>query len=92
MPDLKKRQVNWFAETDISVAEDDVMLSLMHESGCVQVLIGLESPELTGMDGIELKSNWKLKNWWRYKQAIRKIQGHGIRVIGCFIVGLDGHD
>lgn len=92
LPPLKKRGVKWFAETDISLAENDGLLCLMSESGCAQVLIGLESPELTGLDGIELNSNWKWKNWWRYKQAIRKIQGHGIRVIGCFIVGLDGHD
>lgn len=92
LPDLKKRRVRWFAETDISIADDDVLLRLMSESGCAQVLIGLESPVLTGMDGIELKSNWKWKQWGRYKKAIRKIQEHGIRVIGCFIVGLDGHD
>ncbi len=92
LPKLKKRKVRWFAETDISVANDDELLKQMHESGCVQILIGLESPVLTGMDGLEIKSNWKLKTWASYKDAIRKIQSYGIRVIGCFIVGLDGHN
>jgi radical SAM superfamily enzyme YgiQ (UPF0313 family) len=36
--------VKWFAETDISIAQDDELLHLISESGCRQVLIGLESP------------------------------------------------
>src|SRR5205807_2950939 len=36
--------LNWFTETDISVADDDELLALMRASGCRQVLIGLESP------------------------------------------------
>lgn len=91
LPDLSKRQVRWFAETDISVAEDNELLKLMSNSGCAQVLIGLESPITEGLNGLELRSNWKLKTWWHHKKAIAKIQRHGIRVIGCFILGLDGH-
>ena len=91
LPELKKRQVPWFAETDIGIADDAELLAMMNDSRCAQILIGLESPVITGMDGMELRANWKMKNWSTYKKAIRKIQEHGIRVIGCFIVGLDGH-
>lgn len=91
LPQLKTRRVPWFAETDVSIADDPGLLDLMSDSHCAQILIGLESPVLAGMNGIELRSNWKYKNWAGYKSAIRRIQQHGIRVIGCFIVGLDGH-
>lgn len=91
LPRLKAERVRWFAETDVSVAEDDELLSLMADSGCMQVLIGLESPTIDGLDGLEMRSNWKWKRWRLYKTAIEKIQSKGIRVIGCFIVGLDGH-
>ena len=91
LPQLAKRKVPWFAETDIGVGDDPGLLNLMAQSHCAQILIGLESPVLAGMDGLELRSNWKLKHWSNYKTAIRRIQQHGIRVIGCFIVGLDGH-
>ncbi|HLJ78312.1 MAG TPA: DUF4070 domain-containing protein, partial [Acidobacteriaceae bacterium] len=33
---------------------------------------------------------WKAKKVDRYLEAIRAIQDHGIRVNGCFILGLDG--
>lgn len=91
LPSIKKKNIRWFTETDISVAEDDKMLSLIRESGCAQLLIGLESPVETGLSGLETKNDWKLKRWSSYKDAIRKIQSHGITVNGCFIIGLDGH-
>lgn len=92
LPELAKERIRWFAETDISIAQDPELLSMMKDSGCAQVLIGLESPVDAGLDGLELRSNWKLHHLARYKEDIAAIQSHGIRVIGCFIVGLDGHD
>lgn len=88
---LKGKGIRWFTETDLSVAEDDELLELMKEAGCVQVLIGLESPVETGLHGLELRSDWKLKKFPQYKNAIQAIQSHGITVNGCFIIGLDGH-
>ena len=40
LPRLARRHVKWFAETDVSVAEDDELLTLMREAGCAEVLIG----------------------------------------------------
>lgn len=84
--------VRWFTETDISVAGDSQLLALMRDSGCAEVLIGLESPEPSALAGIELKRDWKLRKFDTYERAIRTVQNQGIRVNGCFILGLDGHD
>jgi radical SAM superfamily enzyme YgiQ (UPF0313 family) len=86
---LAREKVRWFTESDIAVAEDEELLALMRDSGCKQVLIGLESTSLAGLQGIELKSNWKAKQRDRYLEAIARIQDHGITVNGCFILGLD---
>ncbi len=88
---LKGKALRWFAETDLSVAEDDDLLELMRETGCVQVLIGLESPIEVGLHGLELRNDWKYKRFPYYKEAIQTIQSHGITVNGCFVLGLDGH-
>jgi radical SAM superfamily enzyme YgiQ (UPF0313 family) len=82
--------VRWFTETDVSVAEDPELLSLMHDAGCAQILVGFESPTATGLEGIELNRNWKRKQVDSYKAAIDRIQSQGIAVIGCFVLGLDG--
>ena len=87
---LSKEGLRWFTEADLGVAEDDELLALMRDSGCQQVLIGLETPRASSLDGVELKSNWKLRRQDAYKAAIAKIQSYGITVNGCFILGLDG--
>lgn len=88
---LAGRKIRWFAETDLSVHEEDELLRLMRESGCVEVLIGLESPVDAGLAGLELKRDWKRKQRPKHLDAVRRIQSHGIRVNGCFVLGLDGH-
>jgi len=87
---LIPEHIKWFTETDISVARDAELLALMRDSGCAQVLIGLESPTLAGLSGIEQKSDWKAKQLDTYYSAIDKIQSYGITVNGCFVMGMDG--
>ena len=87
---LIPEQIRFFTETDIGFGEDDELISLARDAGCRQVLIGLESPTTLGLDGMELRSNWKLKQQDRYMEAIERIQSAGITVNGCFILGLDG--
>ena len=86
---LRAEHVRWFTETDVSVAEDDELLALMRDAGCVQVLIGFESATREALNGIELKSDWKARRFDDYREAIDKIQGHGITVNGCFVLGMD---
>ena len=87
---LAAEHVRWFTETDVSVAEDEELLKLMREAGCAQILIGLESPSHSGLDGLEQRANWKARQRDRYLRAIDRIQSQGITVNGCFILGLDG--
>lgn len=87
---LSDDPVPWFTEADISIADNPALLDLMRTSGCRQVLIGLESPNRSGLDGIERRANWKLRQLDRYESGVRRIQAHGVTVNGCFILGLDG--
>ena len=87
---LAKENLRWFTEADLNVAKDDELLALMRDSGCQQILIGLESPWKASLDGVELNANWKMRQQERYQEAIAKIQSFGITVNGCFILGLDG--
>ncbi len=87
--ELAQERVRWFTEADVRVAEDDELLGLIRDSGCQQILIGLESPRRASLDGVELKNNWKVRQQDYYREAIAKIQSYGITVNGCFILGLD---
>lgn len=90
MRSLAREHVRWFTESDVSVAQDDELLGMMRDAGCVQVLIGFESASRLALNGIERRSNWKARQLARYHAAVQRIQRHGITVNGCFVIGLDG--
>lgn len=87
---LRGEGIRWFTESDISIADDPGLLSLMREAGCREVLIGLESPSAAGIAGVEQRRDWKHSRFGGYLGAIERIQAHGIAVNGCFVLGLDG--
>jgi len=87
---IAREDILWFTESDISLAHDEELLALMRDSGCAQVLIGLESTSRAGLQGVEQKSDWKARQLDSYVSAIDRIQSHGISVNGCFVLGLDG--
>lgn len=87
--EMARRDIRWFTETDVSIAEDPELLDLLAASGCQQVLIGFESVSPTSLDGLD-RGNWKRKQMDGYRRAIDAIQARGVSVNGCFILGLDG--
>lgn len=75
----------YFTEVDWRVGEDPALTAGLAASGCVQVLVGIESlvfrhPGM-GPKQAELP---------RVLAALDAIQAAGVAVIGCFIVGCDG--
>lgn len=86
---IAKEEIHWFTETDLSVADDDELLDLLHDAGCAEVLIGFESTTFAAVNGVEQRSNWKARRVDNYLEAIRKVQDRGVRVNGCFVLGLD---
>jgi radical SAM superfamily enzyme YgiQ (UPF0313 family) len=89
---LRPLGLKWFTESDVSVARDAELLRGMKASGCAQILVGFESPEAPALDGLERASNWKRKRLDEYRRAVDAIQGAGITLNGCFVLGLDGTD
>jgi radical SAM superfamily enzyme YgiQ (UPF0313 family) len=87
---LEKQDIRWFTETDLSVVDDDELLEMLRDSGCAEILIGFEGTTFSEVNGIEQRANWKAKRVDTYLEAVRKIQDRGVRVNGCFILGLDG--
>lgn len=83
-------ELNWFTETDVSIADDEELLDLLAESGCRQVLIGLESHCSEDLEHID-PGNWKRKRSDYYLESVDRIQSRGVTVNGCFILGLDNH-
>ncbi|MCD4786365.1 MAG: B12-binding domain-containing radical SAM protein [Candidatus Eremiobacteraeota bacterium] len=86
---IKPLNVPWECFCDIGIAEDDELLSLLENSGCRDLLIGLETVNPEIMEKID---PWKYRKLKKYKEDIRKIQSYKLPVTGLFILGFDGDD
>jgi len=89
LKELIKEEVNWVGQTDISIADNDELLELAYKSGCICLLIGLESLNDKNLENIN-HSQWKKKRRDTYESSIRKMQSYGIIPFLSFIVGMDG--
>ena len=83
--------IRWMTATDISIGEDEELLSLAHASGCLVLFIGFESLRGENLRQID-DGQWKYRYLSKYGEYIQKIQSHGIRVQGGFIIGFDEDD
>lgn len=77
--------VRYFTEGDWRIGEQPDVLERLASSGCMQVLVGLESLvfRYPGMGA-------KRADLERMMDAVSAIQEAGVAVNGCFIVGADG--
>jgi len=82
-----KSGIRYFTEADWRIGERPDVLEQLAESGCVQVLFGVETMELRykgmGAKGASIQ---------RVMEAAQRIQEAGVAAIGCFVVGADGED
>lgn len=85
---LKSLRIKWFAQTDISVAEDDRFLRLLQDSRCAILFIGFESVNRASIKRTD-RAGFKYKRVAKYKDYIKKIQDYGIGIMGAFIIGFD---
>jgi radical SAM superfamily enzyme YgiQ (UPF0313 family) len=83
--------IRWFAQTDISVAEDIELLQLLKKSGCSILFIGFESLSEDELKKTN-KNNWKAHKVKYYEEYIHRIQSMGIGIFGAFMIGFDSDD
>lgn len=83
----EKVNKKWCTQVTINIADDEELLRLAAKSGCFGVFIGFESTTPEGLKEVNKKFN--LDRIDRFRDAVRRIQAHGILVTGSFIMGLD---
>lgn len=86
---LRGMNLRWYAQTDISIANDEGFIEELKAAGCTTLFIGFESISELSLSQIN-KNLWKLKQLNNYPEAIKKIQSKGIGIVGAFIIGFDG--
>ncbi|MBN2210768.1 MAG: B12-binding domain-containing radical SAM protein [Sedimentisphaerales bacterium] len=82
--DLNKQ---WIGQVTVNMADDEELMTLAVQSGCRGVFIGFESPTPEGLAEVGKKFN--LLKGRNFRTSVRRLQQHGILVVGSFIMGLD---
>lgn len=82
---LKKR---WWMQTSINAAEDEDVIQLAAEAGCLFVFIGFETIDQTSLKKMDKSANLRA-GIAGYKATARIYHRHGIGVLGAFIIGND---
>ncbi len=85
LDEFERSDVRYFTECDWRIGEQPELLARLAASGCVQVLVGVES-----LVAAPVGFGPKAADLPRMMDALLAIQAAGIAVIGCFIVGCDG--
>lgn len=81
-------KVQWWSQGPLNVADDEEMLQLMKDSGCVCLFVGIEDITKSGLESVNKKIN-KIE---KYEQQIENLHKMGIMVMAGFIFGLDTQD
>ena len=82
-------KVYWVGQASIHIARDDELLALMAKSGCLGVLIGLESLDPANLR--DMGKDWNLAGG-DYAESLRRFRDHGLAVYGTFVFGYDNDD
>ncbi|HAU36205.1 MAG TPA: hypothetical protein DCX07_00625 [Phycisphaerales bacterium] len=85
---IRPLNVRWASQCDILIAGNDRLLAAMRDSGCLGVILGLESPKA----GTLREAGKRYVNADEYLRRIRKIHSYGISIWGSFIFGFDTDD
>jgi radical SAM superfamily enzyme YgiQ (UPF0313 family) len=83
-----KKPIAFFTQVTVTVAEDDELLCLFREAGFVALFIGIETPRKESLKIANKRINLRFD----LKEAVRKVQAHGIMVYSGMVVGFDTDD
>jgi len=81
---------DWFCQASLNFADSDDVLEYAARSGCRMVFLGVEAEDSDALREVNKKLNLKMEVD-SYGEVFRRINKHGIAVLGAFIYGMD-HD
>jgi len=82
---MKKR---WWMQTSINAGDNEQLVELAAQSGCMYVFIGFETISKEHLRGMKKGINLKI-GIENYKKVVDLFHKYGIAVLGAFIIGND---
>lgn len=83
-----KRPKKWIMQTSINAADDEHLVKLAAEAGCMYVFIGFETIDRGMLKEMKKGVNIKV-GVENYKKVVDTFHNYGIGILGAFIIGND---
>lgn len=84
--EIKKLNMKWLSQCSIKIGEDDELLKIAAESGCIALSFGLESLSKESLNAMQ--KGWADPN--EYGRLLKNIRSYGIDLSTEMVVGADG--
>jgi radical SAM superfamily enzyme YgiQ (UPF0313 family) len=84
--EIKKLNMKWLSQCSIKIGEDDELLKIAAESGCIALSFGLESLSKESLNAMQ--KGWADPN--EYERLLKNIRNYGIDLSTEMVVGADG--
>jgi radical SAM superfamily enzyme YgiQ (UPF0313 family) len=88
MTEIKPLRIKWWSQGTLNSADDEELLQLMKDSGCMMIFVGIEDISQAGLKEVNKKCN----DLNKYREQIEKLHSKDIMVMAGFIFGLETHD
>ncbi|MBP9022798.1 MAG: B12-binding domain-containing radical SAM protein [Spirochaetes bacterium] len=85
LKEIEKLKIKWVCNATTADAYDHELMESAGKSGCMGVLLGLESFKKASLKEV----NKKINNPDKYKEIVELYHQYGISVNGCFVLGFD---
>jgi radical SAM superfamily enzyme YgiQ (UPF0313 family) len=82
-------KITWFSQGSINMSEDEELLAVMKKSGCLGLLIGLESLNKDNLS--QMNKSWNRGPAY-YTEALQRFRHHGLVIYATFVFGYDHDD
>ena len=80
--------LKWLGQASVNIIQDDEIMRLLEESGCMGLVVGFESVSQTSLNNAGKSFNHPDK----FIEVIQKLHDRGVGVNGAFILGFDDDD
>lgn len=80
-----KTGCTFITEVSINLSDDEELMEMMSAAGFHSVFVGIETPDEAGLEECQKSQNRRRD----LVESVKKMQRHGLQVMGGFIVGFD---
>jgi len=85
----RRLRKDWFCQASMNFGDNEEVLKYAAKIGCRMVLLGVEAENIDALKGVNKKLNLRI-GVDSYEEVFRRINRHGIAVLGAFIYGVNG--